>query len=32
MRLQVNIRHLEGRELQLKGELPAEDLDIDTRD
>jgi uncharacterized protein len=32
MRVQVNIRHLEHNNVQLKGELPAEDLDIDTRD
>jgi uncharacterized protein len=32
MPLLVNIRHLEVRSLELQGELPAADLDIDTRD
>ena len=32
MSLLVNLRHLETRDLTLKGELPAAHLDIDTRD
>jgi uncharacterized protein len=32
MPLQVNLRHLENRDLTLKGEVPAAELDIDTRD
>ena len=32
MPLQVNLRHLENRDLTLKGELPAAELEIDTRD
>jgi len=32
MPLLVNLRHLEKHDLTLKGELPAEELDIDTRD
>jgi uncharacterized protein len=32
MALTVNLRHLEEGELHLKGELPLEELDIDTRD
>jgi uncharacterized protein len=30
--LQINLRHLEAREIHLKGELPAEELDFDLRD
>ena len=32
MHLPVNLRHLEKHNLTLKGELPARELDIDTRD
>ena len=32
MPLTVNLRHLEAHNVQLEGELPAEELDIDTRD
>jgi uncharacterized protein len=32
MPLLVNLRHLEPHELRLEGELPIEELDIDTRD
>ena len=32
MALTVNLRHLDADNVELKGELPAEDLDIDTRD
>ena len=32
MPLLVNLRHLEKDDLKLKGELPVEELDIDTRD
>ena len=32
MPLLINLRHLEKRDLTLKGELPVADLDIDTRD
>ena len=32
MPLLVNLRHLENRDLTLKGELPAAELDIETRD
>jgi uncharacterized metal-binding protein YceD (DUF177 family) len=32
MPLLVNLRHLEEHELQLKGELPAEDLDLGLKD
>jgi uncharacterized protein len=32
MPLLVNLRHLESRDLTLKGELPAAELDIETRD
>ena len=32
MGLTVNLRHLEARNLRLEGELPVEELDIDTRD
>ena len=32
MPLLVNLRHLEKDDLALKGELPVEELDIDTRD
>jgi uncharacterized protein len=30
--LTVNLRHLENRELQLRGEVPLADLDLDLRD
>jgi uncharacterized metal-binding protein YceD (DUF177 family) len=32
MSLVVNLRHLEAHSLQLKGELPVEELDLDLRD
>jgi len=32
MPLVVNLRHLEAHDIHLKGELPAAELDIDTRD
>ena len=32
MPLTVNLRHLEAHNVRLEGELPAEELDIDTRD
>jgi len=32
MSLKVNLRHLEGRDLHLKGELPAAELDFAVRD
>ncbi len=32
MRLTVNLRHLDAHIVHLEGELPVEDLDIDTRD
>ena len=32
MRLAVNLRHLEAHSLHLTGEMPVEELDIDTRD
>jgi len=32
MPLKVNLRHLEARNHELKGELPARDLDLDLRD
>jgi uncharacterized protein len=32
MPLTVNLRHLEAHNLRLKGQLPARELDIDTRD
>jgi|SRR5665213_2268270 len=32
MSLKVNLRHLENRGIRLRGELPAEELDLDTRD
>jgi uncharacterized protein len=32
MPLSVNLRHLEARDIELKGELPVEDLALDTRD
>jgi uncharacterized metal-binding protein YceD (DUF177 family) len=32
MPLLVNLRHLEAHDVQLDGELPVEELDIDTRD
>jgi len=32
MPIAVNLRHLEAHDVQLKGELPAEELDLDTRD
>jgi uncharacterized protein len=32
MPLAVNLRHLEAHNISLEGELPAEELDIDTRD
>jgi uncharacterized protein len=32
MSLAVNLRHLEAHSLRLQGELPAAELDIDTRD
>jgi uncharacterized metal-binding protein YceD (DUF177 family) len=32
MPLSVNLRHLEAHDIELKGELPVEDLALDTRD
>jgi uncharacterized protein len=32
MSLIVNMRHLEARDLELKGELPVDELDLDLRD
>ena len=32
MPLLINLRHLEAREIKLKGELPVEELDLDFRD
>ncbi len=32
MRLLVNLRHLEAHNVELEGELPSEELEIDTRD
>ena len=32
MPLNVNLRHLEAHDLHLKGQLPVEELDLDTRD
>jgi uncharacterized protein len=32
MSLNFNIRHVEDRDLELEGELPVEELDLDTRD
>ncbi len=32
MRLMINLKHLETKELHLSGEFPLEDLDLDIRD
>ena len=32
MPLRINLRHLEDHEIQLKGELPVEELELDLRD